>query len=309
LHDVNFTTAFPWTQFPDGEGYSLVAKPETYKIMIKTASKWNATNVQFWRYSAKVKGSPWADDVLPVVRVPSVQISDINYNYPQTVTLHNVNKFDVDVGDWYITKDYSEHAHQITLGTVVKAYGKTVIQIPDFDLGSEFIDFQYQLFDQALFTKKDGSIKRVLTGDFAQFKPTHSQCWTRLPVCRVAQRVFSYNVEHYDQTLAWWNCDLSTQNGNCLSKKCITIESGNVVSEGNQLDIIGQVLVPPGIDSYTASITVCNEIFNTLSRWCHSDPDVVKWRSHSCKFIYSQLVNGKRDEDGVVLNVTLSTMF
>ena len=63
-----------------------------------------------WRASAKVGGSPGADD--PVLSVPAVQVSEVlaHTDLPQWDAVELVNPGDVpaEIGGWFLTDDRSD---------------------------------------------------------------------------------------------------------------------------------------------------------------------------------------------------------
>jgi hypothetical protein len=134
LTEVTYATDAPWPAAADGGGFSLVPMdPNGPASSLPSA----------WRTSARIGGSPGADD--PVLSVPVIQISEIlaHTDLPQwdAVELFNPGAVPVDVGGWFLSDDRSEpRKYRLPDGIQIPAGGYWVVDETQFSaavLGSK----------------------------------------------------------------------------------------------------------------------------------------------------------------------------
>ena len=128
LFDMTWSDDAPWPQSADGGGFSLV--PRTPSVTL------DPSDSASWRASARVGGSPGADD--PVADVPPVWISEVlsHTDLPQVdaVELFNPSPSPVDVSGWYLSDDPgAPRKYRIAAPRVIPPGGYTVLTESDFN--------------------------------------------------------------------------------------------------------------------------------------------------------------------------------
>lgn len=132
--NVTFSDDPPWPQSADGNGFSLVVLNPNTRTTPPTSVGWRA--------SARIGGSPGADD--PVINIHNVIITEIlaNSDLPDTdtVELYNPHATETaDIGGWYLTDSQN----------TPKKY-----RIP---AGTRILPQQYLLLSEAEFNTNPGS--------------------------------------------------------------------------------------------------------------------------------------------------------
>jgi len=176
VHDLNFATRRPWSEVPDGYGYSLVAKPENYQDIALDSAVAKDKHVKFWRYSDKIDGSPWKDDVLTTPRPPvPIKFTMISYfTDPQYIELFNPTTANIDISGWIFSKNYnSQKSYKFPVTSIIAA-GKILRVLNTtfgFSLGDGNKENEFTLFDAIKFTTKQGNTKLVTSGEYSAFTP------------------------------------------------------------------------------------------------------------------------------------------
>lgn len=164
VHDMDFDTVKPWTEIPDGLGWTLVARPENYKDIAANSAVNLREQVYWWRTSASKLGSPWQDDPTEPewLRNPPIQFSYISFE-KDWVELSNPTKKDIDISGWCLQDKMffksGTHEYFIPAGTILRANSK--LKITKTGLG---------------FNRKDNPVlfvfnqtMNVFTGQFVEF--------------------------------------------------------------------------------------------------------------------------------------------
>ena len=130
LTEVAYGTETPWPPAADGQGFSVVPVDPNGPA---------SSDARAWRTSARIGGSPGADD--PVLSVPVIQISEIlaHTDPPRidAVELFNPGVAPVDVGGWYLSDDRSEpRKYRFPDGTRIPAGGYWVVDETRFNAAS-----------------------------------------------------------------------------------------------------------------------------------------------------------------------------
>ena len=141
---ARYGSSAPWPVVPDnhnyhpndGVGFSLVrvnddpgADPYSYRS---------------WRASAKMKGSPGADDPTPTIA--PIHINELltrsAMGTPDTIEFFNPNPFEVDIGKWWLSDERNDpQRYSIPAGTTVPALGYLVMNEAQFNTGPNGIAF------------------------------------------------------------------------------------------------------------------------------------------------------------------------
>lgn len=118
IDNVTYKDVSPWPVEPDGAGNSLVAvnpnrdgDPDLYST---------------WRASAKIHGSPNAND--PAVTSPKILINEVMANsgsgQPDFIELYNPTAAAVNIGGWYLTDNPEKpNKYKIPANTTIAAGG------------------------------------------------------------------------------------------------------------------------------------------------------------------------------------------
>lgn len=127
LCEVTYAVDSPWPASADGQGFSLVPM-DSNGVTTSQASAWRA--------SARIGGSPGADD--PVVSVPVVQIGEVlaHTDPPRwdAVELFNPGSTPVEMGGWFLSDDRGEpRKYRIADGTRIPAGGRLVFDETQFN--------------------------------------------------------------------------------------------------------------------------------------------------------------------------------
>jgi len=136
VDEVNYKESSPWPVEPDGAGNSLVAaKPDR-------AGDPNVYST--WRASAKIHGSPGADD--PEVSSPKVLVNEVLANTDSTqeefVELYNSTNSEVDISGWYLTDNSKKPTkYKFPANTKIPAGGYLVVRENEFSAGDNGFKF------------------------------------------------------------------------------------------------------------------------------------------------------------------------
>jgi len=173
ISTFQFETVRPWSKLTDGYGYSLVADPNFYSDYSNVRSPKSSTSKYFkyWRYSAQINGSPWADDPTPSpTRAIPLIFGFISFEQGW-VELINPTTTDVDISGWIFedrlglgitnVKDSDRNIYTFLKGTVVKAGVSNSFKI---SFGPDFLTRDH---NPTLF-KVDPTLL-VYTGDYLEF--------------------------------------------------------------------------------------------------------------------------------------------
>jgi hypothetical protein len=149
VHEFAFSALRPWTEFTNGAGYTLVAKPDKYKDIADSSEKSKDSDFKFWRYSAKKAGSPWKDDPTPKT---SRQIVGLNFHYVsyndkknQWIEIKSTAEKNIDLSDWVLTPGLHDSSEYVfPKGSIVKAGSSIVVKDIGFNLkpSSKVVLFQ-----------------------------------------------------------------------------------------------------------------------------------------------------------------------
>lgn len=128
LFSVAYADAPPWPAAADGTGFSLVP--------VQPALPFDPDAPASWRASARVGGSPGADDLPP--DLPPVVINEVlTHTDPplaDAIELHNPGATPADVGGWYLTDDRNlPQRYRIPAGTRIPAGGYLVVHEAAFN--------------------------------------------------------------------------------------------------------------------------------------------------------------------------------
>ena len=97
VDEVDYKDSSPWPAEADGSGNSLVP--------VKPDRSGDPKVYSTWRASAKIHGSPGADD--PEVSSPKVLINEVLANTDSSETdfveIYNPTNSEVDISGWYLT--------------------------------------------------------------------------------------------------------------------------------------------------------------------------------------------------------------
>jgi hypothetical protein len=99
IFSASYRDQAPWPPAADGAGFSVVP--------VNPNANADPNNAANWRASARLGGSPGADD--PPLSVPLVRINEaLTHTDPpilDAIELHNPNPFPVDIGGWFLSDD------------------------------------------------------------------------------------------------------------------------------------------------------------------------------------------------------------
>jgi len=129
VFDMTWSDDAPWPTAPDGTGFSLVPRnPEANP---------DPSNPASWRASARIGGSPGADD--PAADVTPVLINELlsHTDFPvlDQVELHNPAGVAADVGGWFLTDDRrTPKKYRIPAPRIIPAGGYLVLSEDDFNV-------------------------------------------------------------------------------------------------------------------------------------------------------------------------------
>ena len=126
LCEVTYGVEPPWPAAADGQGFSLVPVDPNGPTRGEPTA---------WRASARIGGSPGADD--PVLSVPVVLVNEIlaHTDPPQrdAVELFNPGGVPVDVGGWFLSDDRNDpKKYRLPAGTRLPAGGYLVLDETQF---------------------------------------------------------------------------------------------------------------------------------------------------------------------------------
>jgi hypothetical protein len=122
---ITYSTASPWPQAADGEGYSLVPK-----LLHMTG---DPNDASYWRASSKKNGSPGKDDPAMGVLVNEA-LTHTDLPQIDAVELYNPNNTAVDIGGWYLTDSKDDPVKfKIPVGTKIDPLGYKVFTANDFN--------------------------------------------------------------------------------------------------------------------------------------------------------------------------------
>ena len=127
LCEVTYAVDSPWPAAADGQGFSLVPMDSNGTTTSQSSA---------WRASARIGGSPGADD--PVASVPVVQISEVlaHTDPPRwdAVELFNPGSTPVELGGWFLSDTRGEpRKYRIADGTRIVAGGYLVLDETQFN--------------------------------------------------------------------------------------------------------------------------------------------------------------------------------
>lgn len=127
LMELTYGAESPWPPAADGQGFSLVpVDPNGPASGLASA----------WRTSARIGGSPGAED--PVLSVPVIQVSEVlaHTDPPQwdAVELFNPGTAPVEIGGWFLTDERSNpRKYRIPDGTRIPSGGHWVVDETRFN--------------------------------------------------------------------------------------------------------------------------------------------------------------------------------
>jgi len=167
-----YADSYLWSKFADGYNYSLVARPEYYQKLATLDATSNAIFAQYWRQSANVMGSPFADDPPePTHRKIRVTFSFVSYE-KNWVQFYNPTGSPIDISGWVITDKPDSgilpdntHAYAIPSGVVIHPLMiSTKIKL-DFTLNR----------DRDLYLAMVNSTNQFPIGNFIAFRPADNE--------------------------------------------------------------------------------------------------------------------------------------
>jgi len=95
----SYKCSLPWTELPDGYGYSLVANAKDYKTIIDSTKDRSL----YYRYSTKLNGSPWSDDPEPDWSLRNIKIQFSYTSFENNfVQFWNPSDTAIDLSGWAI---------------------------------------------------------------------------------------------------------------------------------------------------------------------------------------------------------------
>jgi len=136
VDEVDYKDSSPWPVEPDGSGNSLVA--------VKPDRAGDPDHYSTWRASAKIHGSPAADD--PEVSSPRVLVNEVLANTDSTqddfVELYNPTDQEVDISGWYLTDNAKKPTkYKFPANTKIPAGGYLVINADVYSAGDNGFNF------------------------------------------------------------------------------------------------------------------------------------------------------------------------
>ncbi len=136
IDEVDYKDSSPWPVAADGSGNSLVP--------VKPDRAGDPNHYSTWRASAKIHGSPGADD--PEVSSPKVLINEVLANTDSTqedfVELYNSTNSEVDISGWYLTDNSKKpKKFKIPANTTIAAGGYLVFKAEVYSAGDNGFNF------------------------------------------------------------------------------------------------------------------------------------------------------------------------
>jgi len=121
---VEYDNKSPWPLLSESGGHSLVLDDHA------TANT-DLNNVDMWRKSTLVNGSPWADD--PAEIIINEVLANPGIGEVQSIELLNSTRRDVKLGHWYLSDDQNEpRKYRFPAGTEVPAGGFRFLRVSEF---------------------------------------------------------------------------------------------------------------------------------------------------------------------------------
>jgi hypothetical protein len=148
LLTVAYTDHFPWSAYPDGNGWSLVTKNPN-------PSSTDQNDPDAWRHSLRLKGSPGHDDPEPVYVNEALTHTDPPLT--DAVELYNPNAAEIDLGNWFISDDIDHPMKfRIPAGTSIPAHGYMVFDEHDFNADpASPTSFRFSEYGEAVYLFAD----------------------------------------------------------------------------------------------------------------------------------------------------------
>jgi len=124
IQDVEYDTNQPWSEYPDGFGYTLV--PRSVKEYALIANDQPPASAKHWRHSTEKYGSPGSDDpAYPASRdIPLILNEVYRTGTNQWFEFYNPTTSSVDMSGWMLKEAYNDgakDAYVFPKGTVIAA--------------------------------------------------------------------------------------------------------------------------------------------------------------------------------------------
>lgn len=150
IHDFSYNNS--WYRLSDGLGFSLVVKDPQAAL-----STW--ANLESWRLSAAVGGSPGAADPDPAAQPPLLvneALTHTDLPAVDAVELHNPTAADVDLAGWWLSDDFTTpFKYLFPTNSIVPAHGFLVVEETAFGAGANGFGLS-SLGDEAYLFSGDG---------------------------------------------------------------------------------------------------------------------------------------------------------
>jgi len=97
VFNLKYKCELPWTELPNGHGYTLVADASAYETILSTSKG----HSRLYRYSTNLNGSPFADDPTPDwnARQLNVNITYVSFEN-NWIQFSNPSNEDIDISGW-----------------------------------------------------------------------------------------------------------------------------------------------------------------------------------------------------------------